>query len=110
MHTDRKHDWRDLESLQTGSAFPETPEKEAGGWRSFFIIANKLGPFVLGLWLLGFAATIIFLILQDKEGKSELAAGVLMSLLVFVPIFGGIAWATRRALKDTRQVHKSNTK
>src|ERR1700690_51717 len=89
-----------VEARKRNSVPLENPRDEVTFWHSLMTIANKVGPLVWGLWLLGFAATVIFLILQDKEGKRELAAVLLVSFFVFGPIFAGIAWATRRALKN----------
>ncbi|MGA7684157.1 MAG: hypothetical protein WCA58_04020 [Terriglobales bacterium] len=78
--------------------------------KSPLTIANKTGPLVVGSAILAGVATTIFMILQDKKGKQEIATAVLVGLLVFGPIFGAIAWAANRALKNIYRDRNFNSR
>jgi hypothetical protein len=70
----------------------------------------KAGLVVLGIFVFGNIAFIFTLILRDKGGKQELAAIVLLVLLVFGPIVGAIVWGTRRSLRNIQQRRNSRTR
>lgn len=110
MSERHKQDWlRDVEERQRNIVFPDTLNNEVRFWRNLQnqrTITSKLGLFVLALFYFGFAGIVIFMILRDPEGKQEIAAIILGTILIFGPIFGAIAWATRRALRNIQQERK----
>ena len=111
--TDRKHDrWlQDIESRQRNVVFPLTTHNETRFWRNLgkqpFTTNTKIGLALLTCMGWGFLATI--LVAAFHEGV--LWALVLAFILVWGPIFGVIAWSTRRShqnLESARRHHRSN--
>ena len=102
----------DIDARQRNVVFPDTVQNEGRLWRNLgnpaFNAAAKAGLALIGLFVYGnIAFFLAILIREDKAWKQELAATVLLLLLIFGPIFGVIIWATRRSLRKVRQ-HASN--
>jgi len=102
----------DIDARQRNVVFPDTVQNEGRLWRNLsnpaFNAAAKAGLALIGLFVYGnIAFFLAILIREDKAWKQELAATVLLLLLIFGPIFGVIIWATRRSFRKGRQ-HASN--
>jgi len=97
----KRDQWmHDLEARQRNVVFPDTVENETRFWRNLgngpSSTPAKLGLAVLAIFVFGFAAVILL---------ATYRAGViwlfLVAMLLFCgSIFGAIAWATRRSLRD----------
>jgi hypothetical protein len=99
---------RDMEAQQRDLLFPHTHPNQMGFWRRLserpLTTTTKIGLWLL--LLLGWGALVhILLALTNKE---VLWPFVLWMLLVWVPIFGGIGWATRRALRNINNERHRN--
>jgi hypothetical protein len=110
-----KDEWlRDVDARQRNVVFPDTVQNEGRFWRNLgkepLTSVAKAGLVVLGIFVFGNSAFIFTLILRDKSGKQELAAIVLLVLLVFGPIVGAIVWGTRRSLRNIQQRRDSRTR
>jgi hypothetical protein len=107
-----REDWlRDIQASQRNTVFPDTAANEARFWRNIgkqpFNLTTKIGLALLALLGWGFLARVLVASFQE---------GVLLSLLlafvlVWGPIFGTIAWATRRTLRrnDEEDRHHRDT-
>jgi len=107
-----KEDWlRDIDARQRNVVFPDTVQNEGRFWRNLgrerLTPVAKAGLVVLGILVFGNIAFFLTLILRDQAGKQELAAIVLLVLLVFGPVVGAIIWATRRSLRNIQERHDS---
>jgi hypothetical protein len=106
MANNHKRDqWlQDIEARQRNVVFPDTVQNEARFWRNIskrpLNTSSKIGLAVLALLGWGFFARLLFSTIQ--EGVTW--AFVLAMLLLWGPIVGVIAWATRRSL---RNIHKA---
>jgi hypothetical protein len=97
----KRDDWqRDIQARQRNVVFPDTVENEARFWRNLgkgpSKISTKIGLAILAVFVFGFGAAI--LVATHQAGVTWLF--VLAMLLLCGPIFGAIAWATRRSLRD----------
>lgn len=98
----RKRDqWlQDIEARQRNVVFPDTVQNEARFWRNLgkqpFTTSTKVGLALLAILGWGFFAFILFATFQ--EGVTW--AFTLGMILFCGPIFGAIAWATRRSLRS----------
>jgi hypothetical protein len=107
----QREQWlQDVEDRQKNIVFPQTLANETRLWRNLGTrkptALTWTGLAILAIFALGFIGFLIYSL--AREGT--LLAGVLCILLLFGPIFGAIAWATRRSLRnldDSR--HKSRT-
>jgi FtsH-binding integral membrane protein len=99
---------QDVQNRQRSGVFPQTLANETRLWRN--ILNGKATPLTwIGLAVLGIsilAFVIAYLKILNDDGG--LLQGALETLLVFGPIFGLIAWATRRNLRKLESSrHKS---
>jgi hypothetical protein len=105
----QREQWmQDVQNRQRSVVFPETLANETRFWQN--ILNGKattltwVGLTVLGIFVFGFI--IGFLKILNEAGG--LWQGALETVLIFGPIFGLIAWATRRNLRRLeRSRHKS---
>jgi hypothetical protein len=93
------------------SSFPDTVQNETRFWRNLgnpaFNTPAKVGLGLIALFFFGtFGTWIIRIALQDAQWKQELSTIFLGLLVIFGPIFGAIAWATRRALRNAPHASK----
>jgi hypothetical protein len=91
--------WRhDVEARQRSVVFPDTVQNEVRFWRNLgkqgWTTTSKIGLVVLGIFVFGALTTILLAVLS--QGPTAAWVLVLAMLLVWGPIFGLIAWATRR--------------
>lgn len=102
MANNHKRDqWlQDIEARQRNVVFPDTVQNEARFWRNLskrpLNTSSKIGLALLALLGWGVFARLFFSTIQ--EGVTW--AFVLGMLLLWGPIFGVIAWATRRSLRN----------
>lgn len=83
----------DIEARQRNIVFPDTVQNEGRLWRNLgspvFNATAKVGLALIGLFVYGSIAFFLaILIREDTIWKQELAATVLLLLLIFGPIFG----------------------
>jgi high-affinity Fe2+/Pb2+ permease len=97
---------RDIEDRQRNVVFPDTVQNEARFWRNIgnqrWTPTTVIGLAILALFAGGFLA--VYVIASVQEGVA-LKVG-LTALLIWGPIFGAIAWATRRALRNSSHASK----
>lgn len=100
-NTQKREQWlQDIEARQRNLVFPDTVQNEARMWRSLsqrpLTTTTKIGLALLALLGWGFLVRVLFAMV--KEGVIwPFALGM---ILLWGPIFGIIAWATRRALRN----------
>lgn len=104
----RREEWeQDIASRQRNVVFPDTVYNEARFWQNLgsqpWNIWTKLGLGVLGLFVFGFLAVILRA--SFHEGAGWLL--VLGLILLWGPIFGLIAWATRRNLRNLQAARRT---
>jgi hypothetical protein len=105
---------RDVEARQRNIVFPDTVHNEARFWRNLgnpgnpaFNTSAKVGLALIVLFFFGtFGTWIIRIALEDVQWKQELLTILLGVLFIFGPIFAAIAWATRRALRNSTHASK----
>ena len=104
----RKRDqWlQDIEARQHNVVFPDTVENEVRFWRNLgkgpSSTSAKAGLVVLAIFVFGCAA--ILLVATYKAGVLwEFGLGM---LLFCGSIFGAIAWATRRSLRNIQNARR----
>jgi hypothetical protein len=109
MATQHERDeWlRDVEARQRNLVFPNTVENGTRFWRNLGTgpsnTATKLGLAVLAIFVFGLAAAILVASYQAGAMWS-----FLLGMLLFCgPLFGAIAWATRRSLREIEN-HRQN--
>jgi hypothetical protein len=90
----------DIEARQRNIVFPNTVENETRFWRNLGTgpsnIPAKVGLALLAIFVFSLAG--VFLVATYKAGV--IWSFLLAMLLLCAPIFGVIAWATRRSLRD----------
>jgi hypothetical protein len=95
----------DVNARQRNIVFPDTVENEARFWRNVgkqpFTATTKVGLALLAL--LGWGLLIRFSIWMYQEGTFW--AIVSAMALFWGPIFGALAWATRRTLRRIQNSH-----
>jgi hypothetical protein len=102
MNNNRKRDqWlEDVEARQHNVVFPDTVQNETRFWRNLgkqhWTTSTKVGLAALGLFGWGFFAVV--LVATFQAGATW--AFVLGMILFCGPLFGAIAWATRRSLRN----------
>jgi hypothetical protein len=91
---------QDIEARQRNIVFPNTVENETRFWRNLGTgpskTSTKLGLAVLALFVFGFGGVILVASYQAGTMWSFLLA----MLLFCGSLFGAIAWATRRSLRN----------
>jgi H+/Cl- antiporter ClcA len=103
----KRDQWmQDIETRQRNVVFPNTVENETRFWRNLGTgpskTSTKLGLAVLGLFVFGFGGAI--LVATYKVGV--IWWFLLAMLLLCGPIFGAIAWATRKSLRDIEKARR----
>src|SRR5580700_5979236 len=97
----KREQWlQDIEARQRNIVFPNTVENETRFWRNLGTgpsnIFTKLGLAVLAIFVFGLATVILVASYQAGAMWS-----FLLAMLVFCgSLFGAIAWATRRSLRQ----------
>ncbi|HTC58157.1 MAG TPA: hypothetical protein VK706_17210 [Candidatus Sulfotelmatobacter sp.] len=105
----KRDQWlQDIDARQRNIVFPNTVENETRFWRNLGTgpsnTTTKLGLAVLAIFVFGLGATI--LVASYKAGAMW---SLLLALLLFCgPLFGAIAWATRRSLRDIEQRRRNS--
>ena len=111
MNNNRERDQglQDVEGRQRNVVFPSTVENEARFWRNSnkqpFTTSTKLGFGILGVFVYGFLITILFAAFRAGVGW-RLAVGM---ILFCGPIFGVIAWSTRRNLRNLENARRHSS-
>jgi hypothetical protein len=103
----KRDEWlQDIDARQRNVVFPNTVENETRFWRNLGTgpskTSTKLGLAVLAIFVFGFAAVI--LVATYKAGAFW--SFILAMLLWCGPIFGAIAWATRKSLRDIEKARR----
>jgi hypothetical protein len=101
MSRQGKDEWlRDVDARQRNVVFPDTVQNEARFWRNLgkgpANTATKVGLAILALFVSWFLAAILIATYQ-AHATWMVAIGM---LLLWGPIFGAIAWATHRTLRN----------
>jgi hypothetical protein len=107
-HPNRDRWMHDIEARQRNVVFPNTVENETRFWRNLGTgpsrTSTKLGLAVLALFVFGFGAAILVASYQAGAMWS-----LLLAMLLFCgPLFGAIAWATRRSLRDIEKARRDS--
>jgi hypothetical protein len=93
-----------VETRQRNVVFPETLQNEIEGWRSLskrpLTTTSKIGLALLAIMGWGMVIIVLF----AAAGARMVWPLVIGMILLWGPIFGVIAWATRRSL---RQIEKT---
>jgi hypothetical protein len=102
----------DMEARQRNVVFPDTVQNEARFWPNLgkhqgWTTTSKIGLLILGIFVFGGLATILIAVLS--QGATAAWVLVLAMLLVWGPIFGLIAWATRRTLRRIEGGRRTRT-
>lgn len=96
---DREQWLRDIDARQRNYVFPDTVQNEARFWRNLKEIpwrtSTKIGMAILAMFVAGFGITFLVAVVQEGRGLPM----ALAMILVWGPVFGGIAWATKRTLR-----------
>jgi hypothetical protein len=114
MNNNRERDrWlQDVEARQRNVVFPDTVQNEARFWRNLgkqpFTTSTKVGLGILGVFVYGFLIAIFVAAFGSGVGW-QFAMGM---ILFCGPLFGAIAWATRRSLRNIEKArhHSHNRK
>ena len=97
---------QDVDARQRNVVFPDTLNNETRFWRNIgnqpWTPLSTIGLAILALGFGGFLVSAVVAAIHASAGL-KLALGM---LLIWGPIFGAIAWATRRALRNSS--HRSN--
>jgi hypothetical protein len=104
QHHERERWLQDIAARQRNTVFPDTVQNEARFWRNLanpaFNRAAKIGLALFALFVFGtLAVFLVAIIREDQAWRQDLGAIALLILLVFGPVFAGVAWATRRTLR-----------
>ena len=99
-----RDEWaRDIEARQRNVVFPDTVQNETRFWRNLgsqpWTPVTKIGLGILGAFVLGMFGVFAYAISEAGIGGALIFAFV--ALLIWGPVFGVIAWATRRALRNS---------
>jgi len=101
---------QDIDARQRNIVFPDTVKNEARFWRNLgtgkSTTATKLGLAVLGLAFYTFLGKILL----EAFRAGTLWAFVACMVLFWGPIFGAIAWATRRSLRQLQNAQSKKRK
>ncbi len=103
----KRDQWmQDVEARQRNIVFPDTVENETRFWRNLGTtpsnLAAKLGLAVLAIFVFGWIAFILF-----AAHQGGVTWPFLLAMLLFCgPIFGAIAWATRKSLRDIEKARR----
>jgi hypothetical protein len=96
----------DIDDRQRNVVFPDTVQNEARFWRNVgnqrWTPVTKVGLGILGIFVACFLGILI--VASAEEGM--LLTDALGMLLICGPIFLAIAWATRRALRNSSHQSK----
>lgn len=101
MGSQHKRDqWlQDIQARQRNYVFPDTVQNEARFWRNLKDIpwstSTKIGMAILAIFVGGFGVRLLVALIQEHR----VLPLALAMILVWGPIFGGIAWVTKRALR-----------
>ena len=92
---------------QRNVVFPDTTRNEARFWKDIgnpaFNTPAKIGLGLLGAWIFGLGALLVYYVTRENDGVEQLAVFALKYVLFFGPIFAAIAWATNRALRKAQR-------
>lgn len=108
MSNNRKHDqWlQDVEARQRNIVFPSTVQNEARFWRNLskqpLTTSSKVGLGIFGV----FVFALLIWILVAAVGAGEGWQLAVLMILFCAPIFGAIAWATRRSLRNIENARR----
>ena len=111
MSNQHEHErWlQDIEARQRNYVFPDTVRNEARFWRNLtevpWTTSTKIGMAVLAVFVGAFGIRLLVAVVQGHHAL-PLALGM---ILIWGPIFGAIAWATKRTLRrieDGRRNHR----
>jgi len=98
---------QDIDARQRNTVFPNTVENETRFWRNLGTgpskTSTKLGLAILALFVVGWAGTILVASYQAGAMWS-----ILLGMLLFCgPLFGAIAWATRRSIRNIQNARRN---
>jgi len=97
---------QDVENHQRNLVFPDTVQNEARFWRNLantpWKASTKLGMAVLAIFV---ATGIGMFVVAAIQGHIVWAVALGM-ILLWGPIFGAIAWATRRNLRKIEEARR----
>jgi len=97
---------KDIEARQRNIVFPDTTRNSSRFWQNLGTIPSATswtGLLILAVFY--FTLLAAFLCIIFRSGK--LLSFILATLLIGGPIFAGIAWATRRTLRNLQNAGRS---
>jgi hypothetical protein len=96
----------DIDARQRNVIFPDTLQNEARFWRNLGTTpsktSTKVGLAILAIFVFGFAAVILVAVVQG----GAIWSFILGMALFCGSIFGTIAWATRRSLRNIQKARR----
>ena len=100
-----RDEWaRDIEARQRNVVFPDTVQNETRFWRNLgnqpWTPVTKIGLGILAVFVLGIFGVFAYAIIEGG-GLGGAVKFALIAFLIWGPVFGAIAWATRRALRNS---------
>src|SRR6476619_7656934 len=100
----RREEWlRDVDQRQRNTVFPDTTQNEARFWRNLSETPWKTSTLVGMIILAAFVCTWLgIFIFAGLQGGVLFALALALGTLLFAgSLFGAVAWATRRSLKES---------
>jgi hypothetical protein len=97
---------KDIEERQRNIVFPDTLRNSGRFWQNLGTTPSTtswIGLLILGVFYFTLLAAFLWIIFQSGKVLSF----ILATLLIGGPIFGGIAWATRRTLRNLQSAGRS---
>ncbi len=97
---------KDIEERQRNIVFPDTLRNSGRFWQNLGRTPSTtswIGLLILGVFYFTLLAAFLWVIFQSGKVLSF----ILATLLIGGPIFGGIAWATRRTLRNLQSAGRS---
>ncbi len=115
MKKNSRDEWlRELNARQRNIVFPNTVNNEAEMWRRLgekpMSTMQKIGLGLLGIFVFGLLFFMIAFVTEGNDLHERILAGVrfwapvvILGVLIFGPLMGLLAWATKRALRNSRR-------
>ena len=112
-HHEREKWIEDIEARQRNIVFPDTVQNEARFWRNLgktggFNTRAKIGLAIFAIWVIGLLVAFFGIMVRNNPTwKRDISSLILITLVVFGPIFAAIVWATNRALRNAHRSAKN---
>jgi len=102
----------DIDARQTNNVFPDTLQNEGRLWRSLgerpLTTLQKIGYALFAAFVFGTGTFILTAMTEGKSLHDRIVSGLrfwlpvlVVGALIFGPLMGLLAWATKRALRNS---------